>query len=360
MLTKEELFELKIEKPDMEYYRRTKARWDRKAKPLDSLGDLETLVCRLASILRTEEPSIETKAAVILCADNGIVKEGVTQCGSEVTLSVASALGKGTSSACCIARSAGVRVLPVDIGMAHKEPVEGVLQCKVSLGTRDFIEEPAMTEEEALQAIETGIVLVEELSKEGIKIIAAGEMGIGNTTTSAAVLSALLSVDSDEVVGRGAGLDDAGLERKKQVVREGLAKYDLKGGNEGKEQAFRVLCSVGGLDIAGLVGIFLGGAKCRVPVVIDGVICAAAALLAECIAEGIKDFMIASHSGREAGLLMALKKLGLQPLINGNLALGEGTGAMLVFPLLETALHFYQNGAEFEDYGMDAYERFSK
>ena len=358
MLTKKELFEQKPEGPDREFYLRAKKKWDKKAKPLDSLGDLETLVCRLASIQRTVEPSIEKKAAVILCADNGIVREGVTQCGPEITASVAGALGKGISSACCIAAHVGARIVAVDVGIQREEPVEGLLFRRVSPGTRDFLMEPAMKEEEALLAVEYGITLMKELSEEGVSIVAAGEMGIGNTTTSAAVLAALLDRNSDELVGRGAGLDADGLERKRSVVRRALAMYDFKKEKDEKERAFKILCSVGGLDIAGLTGVFLGGAKYRIMVVIDGVISAAAALLAECFATGTRETMAASHSGREAGILPALKRLGLAPLLNGNLALGEGTGAMMCFPLLELALDFYHRGAEFQDYGMESYQRY--
>ena len=358
MLDFKSLCELTIEMPDSAAFRYIKHSWDTVSKPIDGLGDFEELICRIGAIQRKEAPDTHKRAALIFCADNGIVEEGVSQSGKEITLSVARALGSGISSACTLGRYAGVDIIPVDIGIDSDEVAAGVRACKIAHGTRDFLKEPAMTAGETFKAIETGINLVKELSDRGYGIIATGEMGIGNTTTTTAVLSAILGIDSDELTGRGAGLSDEGLSRKRQVIREGLAKYSFDQIRDEKERAFEILRSVGGLDIAGLVGAFIGGAICHVPMVIDGVISSTAALIADILVPGVRDYLIPSHRGREKGNKIVLKKLGLFPYIKGNMALGEGTGALMLFPLLDMTLDYYENGAKFADYSIDEYKRF--
>ena len=371
MLTKEKLFELKINPPDPDIFRAAGRKWDGISKPIDGLGDFEKVVARIAAIEGNIQPSIEKRAAVIFCADNGIVEEGISQTGSEITEAVAKALGAGISTACTLGRSAGVDVIPADIGIDCNEAIEGVMDLKVRKGTRNFLKEPAMTEGEALLAIERGMELASDQHKKGYSVLATGEMGIGNTTTSAAVLSALLHVDSDMIVGRGSGLDDEGLNRKRDVVRQGLMKYgfapaefesesqgmDAVDGSD-KIRTFDVLCSLGGLDIAGLAGLCIGCAISHIPVVLDGLISTTAALVAEGLVSGVKDYLIPSHEGREKGNVLALEALGLTPLIKGNMALGEGTGAIMLFPTLDVVMDYYLGGAKFDDYSIDEYKRF--
>lgn len=372
MLTKEKLFELNIDAPNAEIYRAAKRKWDGISKPIDGLGDFEEMVARIAAIEGEPKPVVDRRAAIIFCADNGIVEEGISQTGSEITRAVAKALGDGISTACTLGRSAGVDIIPVDIGIDSDEFVEGVLDLKVRKGTRNFLKEPAMTSEEALVAIERGMGLAGELHKKGYRILATGEMGIGNTTTSAAVLSALLHVDSELIVGRGSGLDDEGFERKRHVVRQGLLKYrfaeeeakikdqgkEAAGGDSDKTVAFDVLCALGGLDMAGLCGLCIGCAINHMPVVLDGVISTTAALVAERLVPGVRDYLIPSHEGREKGNLMALDALGLTPFLKGNMALGEGTGAIMLFPLMDVVTDYYLGGAKFGDYSIDEYKRF--
>ncbi len=352
MLTKEKLFELKIEPPNPDILRAAGRKWDGISKPIDGLGDFERIVARIAAIEGDIQPSIDKRAAVIFCADNGIVEEGISQAGSEITAAVARALGSGISTACTLGRSAKVDVVPVDIGIACDEAIEGVMDLKVRKGTGSFLKEPAMTEGEALLAIERGMELAFDLHKKGYRVLATGEMGIGNTTTSAAVLSALLHIDSDEIVGRGSGLDDEGLNRKRNVVRQGLLKYGDAAG------AIDILCSLGGFDIAGLAGLCIGCATNHMPVVLDGLISTTAALVAERVVSGVKDYLIPSHEGREKGNVLALEALGLTPLIKGNMALGEGTGAIMLFPVLDVVMDYYLGGAKFDDYSIDEYKRF--
>ncbi len=360
MLDFEELTGISIEKPDHYIFDQIKRNWDGVSKPIDGLGDFETLICRIGAIQRTAHPDIKKRAALIFCADNGIIEEGVSQSGKEITLSVARVLGSGISSACCLAKSAGADVIPVDIGIDFDEEIPGVRPLKVSKGTKNFLKEPAMSDAEVLQAIEHGIAMVKELSESGYRIISTGEMGIGNTTTTTAVLSAMLGIDSDELTGRGAGLSEDGLSRKRQVIKKGLQKYSFENITDQKIRAFTILKSVGGLDISALTGAFIGGALYHVPMVIDGVISSTAALVAEALLPGIKDYLIPSHRGREKGNELALEKLGLKPYIDGNMALGEGTGAIMLFPLMDVVLDYYENGAKFADYSIDEYKRFDK
>lgn len=354
-MKREALSEIRIEEPDRKQYLRCKAEWDALSKPIDGLGDFEELVCKIAAIRGSIDPVIEKRAVVILCADNGIVEEGISQSGKDITLAVARALGKGISSACSIAGTVGADVIPVDIGMDAEEIIAGVRDCKVARGTANFKKMPAMTEAETLCAIETGIRLAEDLAKEGYDILATGEMGIGNTTTSAAVLSVLLQEDSDRLVGRGAGLDDQRLRKKRQVVKDAIRKYGFLGQDA---DPLTVLRTLGGLDIAGLTGVFIGAAVCRIPVIIDGVISACAAVTAERLVTGCREYMLASHKGREKGTELALAELGIRPLLNGNLALGEGTGALMLLPLLDIAIAYYKKGAKFKDYQIESYRRF--
>ncbi|WP_026506248.1 nicotinate-nucleotide--dimethylbenzimidazole phosphoribosyltransferase [Butyrivibrio sp. NC3005] len=358
MLDKKTLFSLKVKKADKEIYKDAKKRWDLLSKPIDGLGDFEELICRIAAIQHNVDAKVSKRVAVIFCADNGVVEEKVSQSDKSVTKLVAIALGKGISSACILARSAKTTVIPVDIGIDSDSCIEGVIDMKVRKGTGNIAVEDAMTTQELLCAIEKGINLVSKLKNSGYTVISTGEMGIGNTTTSVAVLSEILGIDSDLITGKGAGLDNEGLIRKKKVIKKARNRCDFSKIKNEQERAFEILRCLGGLDIAGITGLFIGGAIEKVPVIIDGVISAAAAVAAKRLVNGCEEYMIASHKGRENGLELALKDLGLNPYIEGNMALGEGTGAIMLFPLIDMAFDFYQNASRFEDYNMDEYKRY--
>ncbi|MBP3487839.1 MAG: nicotinate-nucleotide--dimethylbenzimidazole phosphoribosyltransferase [Roseburia sp.] len=353
MLTKRELEQLKITPPDKALYKAVKDNWDAVAKPLDSMGEFEPLLSRIGAILGDVSLDIEKKAVVVMCADNGIVEEHISQSGQEVTAKVAASMGRRTSSVCRMAAAVGADVFPVDIGVNSKERIPGVTDRKVRRGTGNFLKESAMTEEEALRAIGTGMQLVAELKRDGYKLIATGEMGIGNTTTSSAVAAALLSCEVEEITGRGAGLSDAGLSHKIEVIRQALRFHGLK-----ENEPLRILSTVGGLDIAGLTGVFIGGAVHHIPIVIDGVISAVAALTAERLVPGVKEYVIPSHSSREPAALHILEELGVRPVIDAGLALGEGTGAVMMFGLLDIARTVYGERTTFADIDMEPYERF--
>lgn len=352
--TEETLDRLKLDKPDYKIYKKVLENWDSIAKPLDGMGRFETITAQIGAILGTDEIDLSKKAVIIMCADNGIVEEGVTQSGQNVTAAVAAQMGKGASSVGKMAAKVGADTIPVDIGINGKEQIAGVLNRKIRCGTRNFTKEPAMTREEVIKAIFTGMEIVSDCKKKGYHILATGEMGIGNTTTSGAVAAALLKCETDEVTGRGAGLCDEKLQRKKQIIAEAVKKYKLYEANP-----LTVLETVGGLDIAGLVGICIGGGIFHIPIVLDGVISMVAALLSERIAQGTIRYLIPSHKGKEPAVEKLMKELKLDPVIDGRMALGEGTGAVMMLSLLEMALCVYRKRTLFSDIKVEQYERYS-
>lgn len=348
------LFELSVEPPDEEVRRKVKENWDFIAKPLDGMGRFETLTAQIGAILGTDEIDISHKAVIVMCADNGIVEEGISQSGQEVTAVVAKEMGKGRSSVGKMAAAAGAKVIPVDIGINRREGIPGVFDRKVRCGTRNFRLRPAMTRAEALRAIFTGMEVVSECRKKGYRMLAVGEMGIGNTTTSSAVSAALLHCEADAVTGRGAGLSDEKLRHKREIIAEAVEKYGLMDASP-----LKVLETVGGLDIAGLAGVCIGGAVFHVPIVLDGVISLTAALLAERLAPGTAGYLIPSHKGKEPAVARLTEALGLEPVIDAEMALGEGTGAVMMFVLLDTALRIYRGRTTFSDIEVEQYERYS-
>ena len=336
---------------DMAAMERAKARWDSIAKPLGSLGALEEAVIRIAGMTGSADVDISRRAVVVMCADNGVVAQGVTQTGQDVTAIVTENMSKGDTSVCCMSRVAGAEVIPVDIGVA--KPVTGarIRQKCVRRGTADMTQGPAMTREEAAQAVMTGLELVGELKEAGYRILATGEMGIGNTTTSSAIVSVLLGKEAAEVTGRGAGLSTEGYQKKIAAVERAIAlnRPDPADGLD-------VLHKVGGLDIAGLAGVFLGGAVHHIPVLVDGFISSAAALTAAAICPACRDYMLGSHASNEPAGRMVLEALGLHPFLFAGMCLGEGTGAVAVMPLLEMGAAVYRGMCTFEATDIEAYQ----
>ncbi len=351
--TEEDLDKLLIEQPDKEIYKKVLENWDQIAKPLDGMGRFETLIAQIGAILGTEEIDISKKAVIIMCADNGIVEEGVSQSGQEVTAAVAKQMAKGASSVGKMAAVIGADTIPVDIGIGTKEQISGVLDRKIRCGTRNFRITPAMTGKEAISAIFTGIEMVEDCKQKGYHILATGEMGIGNTTTSSAMAAALLGCEADAVTGRGAGLCDEKLCHKRQIITEAIEKYKLY-----EAKPLKILETVGGLDIAGLAGVCIGGGIFHMPVVLDGVISMTAALLAERLVPGTIQYLIPSHKGKEPAVERLMRELRLEPVIDAGLALGEGTGAVMMFSLLDMVLSVYQGKTLFSDIQVKPYERY--
>ena len=330
--------------------------WDSIAKPLGSLGLLEDDIAKIAGILETDDVRLEKKGVLAFCADNGVVEEGVSQSGQDVTAIVARNMAAGIANVNAMARAAGADVVAVDVGVAMDvSDAPGLVHKKVMPSTRNMTKGPAMTREEACRAIQAGIDLVGEMKQKGYKILATGEMGIGNTTTSSALVSVLLDKPIIEVTGRGAGLSDAGLMRKHAAIARAIEvnKPD-------PADALDVLHKIGGLDIAAIAGAFIGGAVHRIPVVVDGFISSAAALVAMRLCPNAKDFMLASHVSGEPAGRMVMDALGLEAPLHARLALGEGTGAVTLFPLLEMALAVYHQNSTFEKINLAAYTRFEE
>lgn len=332
--------------------RQARKNWDAVAKPLGSLGRLEDLIVQLAGITGTPEVTIDRKAVVAFCADNGVVAEGVSQSGQEVTAIVARGFARGTTSVCRMAAVAGAEIVPVDIGMAQEVQEPELLQRCIRRGTANLAQEPAMTRQEAVQAIETGLSLVRELKEKGVQLLATGEMGIGNTTTSSAVTAVLLNRPVEEVTGRGAGLSSAGLVRKISAISQGIEQN-----HPDPADPLDVLAKLGGLDIAGMVGLYLGGAYYRVPVVMDGFISAAAALIAVRLCPTVQAYLVPSHQSEEPATELVLGELGLEPVLRAGMRLGEGTGAVALMPLLDMALAVYREAPSFGDINMEAYTK---
>lgn len=326
--------------------------WDAVAKPLGGLGHLETLLCQIGSIQRTEQISLTKKAVVVLCADNGVVAEGISQCGQEVTATIARLAAQGKASVNAMAEAAGADVIAVDLGVAADLQDEAnLLNYKIAYGTHNLAKERAMSRAQAEQAILSGIDLVGQLKKQGYQILATGEGGIGNTTTTAAVACALLQLPPAQLAGRGAGLSQAGLQHKIAVIKHALTLHQPKA-----DDVLDVLSAVGGFDIAGMAGLFLGGALYGMPIVMDGVISAVAALCAVRLHPACKAYLLPSHLSSEPAATVVLQELGLTPVIHGAFHLGEGTGAVALFPLLDLALAVYRQNTTFESIQMEAYQ----
>ncbi len=336
---------------DDETYKAVLKNWDCIAKPLDGLGKYEKIIARIGAIQGKVIPDIKKRALLVFIADNGIVEEGVSQCDSIVTHSVAEAMARRESTVCVMAKRAGVDVFPVDIGMKG-ESVKGIEYRRIREGTRNFLKEAAMTECETETAMENGYISACEIFKRGYDILLLGEMGIGNTSSATAVSCALLGLDPFDVVGCGAGLSGERMRHKCEVIKKALQthKYD-------KDDAFEVLSVFGGYDIAGMVGALLAAAQFKKPVVLDGLITLAAAFAAEKLFKDIKNVCIASHFPREKTGRLLLDALGLDAPIYGDMALGEGTGAVLLIPQADVCLELYINGRRFENIGVEAYKR---
>ena len=328
-----------------------KARWDSIAKPLGSLGALESAVIRMAAITGTPNVDISKRAVVVMCADNGVVADGVTQTGQEVTAIVAENMSTGDTSVCAMGRAAGVEIVPVDIGVATPLHGERILQRNIRRGTANLSQGPAMTREEAERAVLVGVEVARELCDGGVKLLGTGEMGIGNTTTSSAVAAVFLNKEPEVMTGRGAGLSSEGLVRKIHAIERGIAVNQPD-----PSDPIDVLHKVGGLDLAGLAGVFLGGALCHVPVLVDGFISSVAALIAARICPDSRDYMLGSHASDEPASKLVLGELGLEPFLYAGMRLGEGTGAVAVMPLLGMGLAVYRGMTTFEATDIEAYQ----
>lgn len=368
---------------DQEAARAARDRWNQIAKPIGALGALEDDIVQIAALTGSADVRLHGRAAVVFCADNGVVQQGVSQCGQDVTRAVAEALGNGTSSVCAMAAPHGIRVVPVDVGMQDlslvpsfenemawasgmplmpaygENAIPGVLDRAVARCTGDITYGPAMTRDQALRAVQVGVDLAAGLAAEGVRLIASGEMGIGNTTTASALVAALLGLTPEEATGRGAGLSDEALRTKVKVVGRALAANPCSA-----DDPLGALAGLGGFDIAALAGLFIGGALQRVPVIVDGFISAVAAYLATLLCPRSAVALLGSHVSAEPAARAVLDALArrcadqgvkFQPVMNAGMRLGEGTGAVCLVPLLDSALALY-GGTTFDGLGIEPYE----
>lgn len=394
---------------EREYYRSwAQQHWDSLGKPIDSLGVLEQHVTKLCMIERTTQPNINRRALAVLCADHGCVREGVTQTDSSVTRIVAENFARGLTTTSVLAQQFAVDLFAIDVGMlaASSEPMPTFAPLRTDIvndrcfqhGSGDIAVEPAMSEEVGERALALGRRLVRELKAQGYDILLTGEMGIGNTTPTSALFSAYLGLPAEETVGRGAGLSDEGLERKRDCVRRALRRVGIevslgddrsvdsaqtllafgvvkpastqvqqRGSDAGMASKMRpcrakqLLFELGGLEIATMAGMFLGAVEEQMPIVIDGAISTAAALAASRICEEeetVADVTLASHVSKDGAARKALEALGLRAILDADMSLGEGSGAVLLMPMLDAALAVYRGMGSFDDIHVEAYHRF--
>ncbi|RDV82494.1 nicotinate-nucleotide--dimethylbenzimidazole phosphoribosyltransferase [Ammonifex thiophilus] len=320
------------------------ARLDQLLKPPGSLGRLEELAVQLAGITGDPLPAIKDKCVIVMAGDHGVVAEGVSAAPQEITYQILPHFLQGTAGIGVLARHVGARLVVVDVGVARPVSFPGVLVRKVRAGTGNIARGPAMSREEALQAIGVGIEVATEEVRKGASLIATGDMGIGNTTPSSAILSAFTGLPAEETVGRGTLVNDTVLQKKREVVARSLAVN-----RPDPSDPLDVLAKVGGLEIAGLAGVILGAAAHRVPVLLDGFITGAAALVAAGLCPRVRQFLIASHLSQEKAHRHMLRHLGLRPLLDFDLRLGEGTGAALAMPLVEAACKILKEMATFSE-----------
>ena len=339
---------LRIHPPDHGLLEQVQGRLNRLTKPLGSLGRLEELAAFYVMLTGKLMPDLPKAAIYTFAADHGTVQEGVSAYPSEVTAQMVLNFLRGGAGVNVLAQHVGAEVRVVDIGVASEFPaLPHLIQRKVALGTRNFLREPAMTREQALRALEAGATLAQDAAREGIGLLGTGDMGIGNTTASAAITAVMTGEPVGAVTGRGTGIDDHMLSHKIGVIEAALALH-----RPNPNDAVDVLAKVGGFEIAGIAGLILGGAAARIPIVLDGFISGAAALIAVGLAPSCRDYLIAAHRSVECGHGAVLKQLGLVPLLDLDLRLGEGTGACLGISLVQAALKTYLQMATFDEAGV--------
>ncbi len=320
------------------------SRLDSLIKPIGSLGKLEEIAVKLAGITGQLYSSFDKKCTVVMAADNGIHEEGVSACPQAITAMQTVNFLKGLTGISVLSKHANADIRVVDIGVNGDIEYPGLINKKLRRGTSNIAKAPAMSREEAIRAIEVGIEIVGQLYEEGYRLLGTGEMGICNTSTSSAIVMSFTGCKAEDCVGKGAGLTEEDFENKKRVIAKAV---EINRPNA--EDAIDVLSKVGGFDIAGMAGCFIGAAHYGLPIVIDGFISSAAALIAYKLNPLVKDYMFASHCSEEPGYKLAIKELGLEPVLSLNMRLGEGTGCPLMFNIIQASQAVIKNMATFEE-----------
>jgi nicotinate-nucleotide--dimethylbenzimidazole phosphoribosyltransferase len=324
------------------------ARWDTLTKPRGSLGRLEALACQVAGIVGQVRPHLTERLVFVLAGDHGVTAEGVSAYPSDVTAQMVYNFVRGGAAINVLARHVGARVIVVDMGVDAELPaLPSLVSRKVRRGTLNFAQQSAMTMEEAVACVESGIELAVAEIKGGHTWVVTGDMGIGNTTASSAIIAAMTGASVERVTGRGTGVTGEALAHKAAVIKAALDLHQPKA-----QDALDVLSKVGGFEIGGLAGVILGAAARRCPVVLDGLIATAAALLAVCLVPAVRAYLIAGHRSVEPGHTIALNALGLEPVLDLELRLGEGTGGALALPVLEATCRLLDEMATFEEAGV--------
>ncbi|WP_019156120.1 nicotinate-nucleotide--dimethylbenzimidazole phosphoribosyltransferase [Robertmurraya massiliosenegalensis] len=340
---------LQIEGLNQEMMEKARQRVDNLIKPPNSLGKLEDLAVQLAGITGTLYPGLTQKTIVVMAADHGVYEEDISSNPQEVTFAQTMHIQKGVTGVGALGKSSAAKIVTVNIGVKGDIPSDAqVTNRKIKNGTDNMAKGPAMTREEAIQSLEVGIEMANEEIRKGAQILGTGEMGIGNTTPSTAILSVLGNIDPKEITGKGAGVGSRGIEHKINVIKKAIAINEPN-----KDDAIDVLAKVGGLEIGGMAGVMLGAAANRVPVVVDGYISTVAALLAISIEPKAKEYIITSHASAEPGGKKASEMLGIEPVLYMNMCLGEGSGAAIVFPIVDAACHMMKQMATFAEVGLE-------
>lgn len=337
-----------IKGADKEALAEAQKHMDSLIKPLGSLGKLETMAVKMAGITGKVHNSVEKKCSIVMVADNGICEEGVAGSPQDITLVQGMNMTKGICGMGVLSAHAGADVKVVDIGIMSDYNNDKVYNRKIKYGTDNFAKGPAMSREEAIKAFEVGIEMVEMAVSEGYQILGTGEMGIGNTSSTSAVFMAMTGASAEDAVGKGGGLTDEALIHKRYVIENAI-----KLNNPDIKDPIDVVAKVGGLDIAGMAGCFLGAAYYRIPIVIDGVISALAAYVAVQLNPLVKDFLFSSHKSKEPVYDLIFRELGMEPMLDMDMRLGEGTGCALAFHIISAACAIMNNMATFEDIAYD-------
>jgi nicotinate-nucleotide--dimethylbenzimidazole phosphoribosyltransferase len=338
---------------DAALQQKAQRRLDRLTKPIGSLGRLEELAARYVAMTRELQPKVPRAIVFTFVADHGVTAEGISAYPSAVTAQMVLNFLRGGAAVNVLAAHVGAEVRVVDIGVAQDfEALPGLIRKKVAYGTKNLAVEPAMTREQAVQALEIGISLAEHAADEGVGLLGTGDMGIGNTTSSAAITAAVTGRQVSSVTGRGAGIDEAAWCRKVAVVERAITRHTPV-----PSDPIDVLSKLGGLEIGGIAGLILGSAARRVPIVLDGFIAGAAALIAVGLQPLCRDYLIASHRSVECGHDAVLQRLGLRPLLDLDLRLGEGTGACLGIALVNASLKILTEMATFGEAGVSERSR---
>lgn len=332
---------------DLEMMEEVKKYQNTLTKPAGSLGRLEEISIQIAGITGEKIANLEKKVVVVMAGDHGVVEEGVSAFPQEVTPQMVLNFANGGAAINVLAGQAQADVSVVDLGVAADLDIPSVIKRKIKYGTDNFTKGPAMSREEAISALEVGIAVADELTLQGYRLIGTGEMGIGNTTPSSAIVSLLCGCSVEEAVGPGTGVDDAGIKRKVKAIKKGI-EVNQPNCNDPLD----ILMKLGGLEIAGIAGLILGAAANRIPVVIDGFISTAAALIASGLSPLSVKYMIGSHCSLEPAHLKSLEHLGLTPILDMKMRLGEGTGAVLAFHLVLAAVRIVREMATFASAGV--------